>query len=775
MKPVLSTRAVFTRWNYTTDLMLNSPLRYWRSRQGFMLMLSLLRLACIVAIMFRFVVLEEPAGFFAAWFTLPYTLISLLILFAVLYVSDYSRLDHALFYAAVILCDVVAIIGYLFRSLDYTSELYLLLLLPLILTSHYHSRGRSVIISGLVVATYFFTLVLMKKVQSVQEILSIGFYWHWLSRSIFLLWATWVYRMQANFPRVNEKRIVSPEKARNRLDELLVDFLHAVHYDTISVQILYRGRLQIVACRGFSNPQEICQIEFPANDARYPNYAVLKYRKWQILNPLMFPSFREPRYHASHIRTWLGVPLISPSTGECFGLLSVDSASPESYNRWDAIKASWFALRVSSFLTEVSLGPAALTQATKRENLLKMLKDWSECFQAKRISKWEDDQQAAAELVRLGGDIFHVEDCSIYFLKHKVDEVGEKVRVLHLVASSAIPREIFALHEIKVTGHHGDGLTGLAVHRNRTINYGAEQIKRSPYRTNFVKHLRYLFSKRSRQIMIVPLRDSRGKTTGAIKLENRLGWPSEKPFFPVEEHSFEIFAAMTGLVLEDIRLRNFADRQAQNIHNLRSIVYNCALRPLDQMLDSAAQDGRFGDMDLETLGSIQRTVSYTNITMDSLLADDGEDLTLEREGLIPAIQEYVKKLNDMRQFSLAVQRVTFFGQDLRENLPRRVRVGFYNVAREALLNMARHSGIEREEDGYGTVSFFAEENTYHLLVEDNGIGFLPQEKINQPNSYGLRHMTNQKESISKHCQAADVHIISSLGTGAKIHVWATLE
>jgi hypothetical protein len=362
---------------------------------------------------------------------------------------------------------------------------------------------------------------------------------------------------------------------------MLKNFKQSVSYDTISVQILYRDRLQIVACNGFANQSEIYQIEFPSNDPRYPNHLVMKTRKRQILDPDNFPSFKEPRYHANHIQTWLGVPLISPTTGECFGLVSVDSAGKHNYNWWHAILATWFAMKVSAFLVEVALGPAALTQATKREDLLNMLKAWAELFRPKITSDWEDDLQASYELIRFGEKIFHVEDCSIYFLRHKFNEESEKIRVLHLVASSAIPSEIFSMNESQVTGHHGDGLTGLAVNRNRTINYGAEQIERSPYRSTFTAHLPYLFSKRSRQIMIVPLRDSRGKAIGAIKLENRLGWPSENPFFPVEQHIFEVFAAMVSLMLENIRLRNFANRQSQSVHNLRSIIHNYALRPID--------------------------------------------------------------------------------------------------------------------------------------------------------------------------------------------------
>jgi hypothetical protein len=776
MNTTFSGKWEMERLGYTTRLVWNSTLMYFRSRQGFMSMLALFRLVCILALVLRFWSQIHISSLTQAWFWLPYLLFSLVVFCVVFFQSNYARIDRLTFYGVIIIVDTLAIDAFLFLSGDHKSEIYLLLLLPLILTSHYLPRLHSLIASLAIVLSYGVTLLLMVSPVTIAAILEENIEWIWLMRSLFLLCATWVYRMQANFPHINETRIVSPESARSRLEELLIGFRQAVEYDTISVQILYRDRLQIIACHGFQNPKEICQIEFPVNNPSYPNYEVLKDKHWRILDPNNFPSFKEPRYHAGHIQTWLGVPLISPSTGECFGLVSIDSSRPDSYNRWDAMRARWFAIKVSAFLTDVTLGPAALTQATKRENLLDMLKDWAELFQPKRIFRWEDDLQAVEEIVHLGTRIFHVEDCSIYFLRHKINEDGEKSRVLHLVASSAIPCEVFNLNEIHVTGHHGDGLTGMAVNRNRTINYGAEQIARSPYRSKFVAHLDYLFSKRSRQIMIVPLRDSKGKTTGAIKLENRLGWPSEKPFFQVEQHSFEIFASMVSLLLEDIRLHNFANRQSQNIHNLRAIIHTCALKPIEEMIAGAAdnKDG-FCQDELQTLESARNTISYTKIGLDSLLAETADNPLLESEGLPAAVHELVESLKSMTQLQPAAERISFQVEDVRDSLPLRIRIGFYNIAREAILNMARHSGIEKKIDGFCRISFQTQERVYHLRIEDNGDGFSPEQKLEQSYSFGLRDMYFQREAIRKHCQDAGIEIAAQPGSGVRIHVWADLS
>jgi len=760
--------------NYTIRLMLNAPLMFWRSRQGFMFMLSIFRMALITAIVIRFWHQGNLDELISTWFGLPYLVMAIILLIVVYNHPIYTQIDKPVFYAIAVLTDIIAINGFLYRSENIGSEIYLLLLLPLILTSHYFTRRQSVLISVSIVLSYAVTLTLMANVGSFTEFVSKDIPVIWASRSVFLLCATWVYRIQSNFPHVNETRIMAPENARARLEEKLTQFKQTLRYDSISVQILYRNRLQIIACKGFRDNKEIYQIEFPANDPNYPNHLVIKDVSSHIVDADDYPSFKEPRYHAEHVKTWLGVPLISPSTGECFGLLSIDSSRKNNYTKWDAIRAGWFALKLSSFLMDVALGPAALTQATKREDLLSMLKDWAMLFHPKDTADWEDDLHASRELVKFGTKIFNVEDCSIYFLRHRINGDGERIRVLHLVASSAIPSEVFSKNESLVTGHHRHGLTGLAVHRNRTYNLSAEQIKNSPYRSEFVGHLPYLFSKRSRQMMIVPLRDSRGKAIGAIKLENRLGWPTEKQFFPVEEHSFEIFSAMVSLLLENIRLRNFSNRQRQNVHNLRSIIHRYALDPIDKILVTQTKDLE-GMSTMDILHNVRNTVSYTKLGLDNILADTAENLLLEKEGLIPALYEFVESLKSMMTLNDAASRIVFKVQNIRDNLPFRVRVGFYNIARESILNMARHSKVETFAGGRCEVSFQKDNGIYHLAVEDNGVGFVPQEKLEKGHSFGLRDMHFQNQAIQKQCSAANLSVESLPGHGTNIQVWAVCQ
>jgi hypothetical protein len=761
---------------HTIKLMLDAILFEWRSRRGFMNLLSLFRIAGALAVYFRFqyFATENWGAIYPVW--LGYFFYSWGLLILVLFHNrdqPFGTATHYIYYILVIVFDVFAISYFLDATFlppveDTNSELYLFYLLPLITTAFYIRRADAALgISVAIVLIYFITLRGMSPDKPyLFEV--------WAARAIVLLLATWFVRVLVKFHHLHEERVTSPTGVRNQLEELLHELRQSIAYDTISVQILYRTHLQIVCCLGFDNPKDIYQIEFPSDDKKYPNHLVISSKLCIVANPKEYPSFNESQYFADHIATWMGVPLISPDTGECFGMISIDSKTPQAYSEWDKWKARWFTAKVSSFLVAAGLGPAALTQSTKRENLLELLRQWAQLL-PRKSSDWEDDNQAANFLANFGKDLFHVEDCSIYFLRHRLDELDDKIRVLHLVASSTIPPEIFSKNESLVTGHHGDGLTGLAVHRNKTLNLGANQIKRSPYRGKFTDHLKYMFSKSSRQIMIVPLRDARGRAKGAIKIENRMGRTSAQPFSPVEEHTFEIFAAMVSLMLENTRQRNFIERQMQSVHSLRGIMPH-GIAPLEELLQGTNHQKRISRASYQKkLEEALNPFVYSKSILDSILAESGETLLLENEGLIPALYHLIDSLKTMPALKPSCERIAFQLEDARDYLPFRVRVAFYNVAREAILNLVRHSGIDMQENGMGLVKFYVDDTTYHLVIQDNGKGFNLSEKVSHRHSFGLNDMLEfQKNVIKKLCRKADLSLNSEPEKGTLIHLWATL-
>lgn len=748
------------------DLFITNLILSIRSRKGFNTMLAWIRFTGVALIFLRFLITPIKIGI------LPYVVLCSGLLYSLL-LAIYSnrlidRFDSSAFHTTLVVADTLLVSYFIYNTNNITTDLFLVYFLPLATASHLLKRRRLLLIGPLIALTYLGVILLENSERFGFEILVL-----WIVKSAFLLLGTLILRAQRSLPNINESWVVSPSKAKERLEKLLEEIKITIPYDTASVQLIYRDRLMIVACEGFSNPDEICQIEFPTDDILFPNHHVIKSGKVMIDSSENYASFKDGHYYAGHIQSWMGVPLISPATNECFGMLSIDSSHKDAFDKLDAIHASWFAKKVSSFLMDAALGPAALTLATNRENLLGSLKSWGDLL-PNRTSKWDDDAQAARELIQIGQKIFRTEDCSIFFLRHKLNEKKEEP-ILHMIGSTAIPQNLFQQREMKVTGRNGDGLTGLAVHRNRTINYGAAKINKSPYRTGFSYHLQFLFSGTSRQVMISPLRDSKGNAIGAIKIENRMGTSSQKEFFPVEKNLFEIYAAMVSLIIETIRQRSYVNRIDEGVHGTRGIIHHAAIVPIEELLTSIKN----GINDVEDtqgkLTEIMHALEYVKMTIHGILADSQDNIYLEKEGLLHAVRHYLRSLQAIPFLEKACARVTIADSSTRDDeMPYQIQEIFFNIAKEGLLNIVRHSKIEQRENGFGEVTFQRKDGTFILTIVDNGVGFeINESAVHQKKSFGLDVIRRQIELKRYYSHIANIDIRSTPGTGTLIQAqWA---
>ena len=112
------------------------------------------------------------------------------------------------------------------------------------------------------------------------------------------------------------------------LERILVQLEDVVPYDSASVQLMRDGNMEIVDGRGFTERDAVIGLSFPIPGDN-PNSAVIAQRKPVILEgaPDVHPTFRDSPH--SHIRSWLGVPLIHHD--QMIGILAVDSAQPNHF------------------------------------------------------------------------------------------------------------------------------------------------------------------------------------------------------------------------------------------------------------------------------------------------------------------------------------------------------------------------------------------------------------------------------------------------------------
>jgi PAS domain S-box-containing protein len=124
--------------------------------------------------------------------------------------------------------------------------------------------------------------------------------------------------------------VVATTLDRGRAINLILDQLARVlKYDSAAIQLLRDGYLEIVGGRGWQADASIIGLRFPI-PGNNPNTIVIQERRPLVLDKInnTFESFQEEPH--SHIRSWMGVPLIAH--GEVFGMLAVDSAEEGHFN-----------------------------------------------------------------------------------------------------------------------------------------------------------------------------------------------------------------------------------------------------------------------------------------------------------------------------------------------------------------------------------------------------------------------------------------------------------
>lgn len=750
-----------------------------RSRVGFKTFLASIRVLGIIMVFLRFIATPGHnlnINYYYAEILLLVLGITYSVILLVYSKKIIEKFDYPKYHVVFSIADTLLISCYIFVTNHATTEIYLLFFLPLIAASHFLDRrlffyiGMVVALSyGIVLSLMFFLDYGFGASKFLNQVAA-----PWAGKTIFLLAGALAFRAQRGLPGSNVDLVVSPAQARKELELMLDEVKSIIPYVSASIQMIYRDRLMVVACRGFQNEREIYQLEFPTNDPRFPNKQIIELKQVKVFSSKDFPSFQDENYKSTHVKTWLGIPLVSPATDECFGIISLDSEIENAYGLQDLQHAKWFAHRVSNFLTESALAPAALTQTTNRENLFRLLKIWANVLPNKTIT-WDDDAHAARELAKLGKKIFHVEDCSIYFRRQKIYNYKRRNKknaedpALLLIASTSIPEENYREFDEIASGLPGDGLAGFVAHSEKTINYDTKHINSARYKLDSTEHVKYLPSNKSRQIMINPLYDSQKNITGAIKIENRMGTSSESEFFTVERNLFEVFADMTSMILETIRQRNYIKRIDHDIHNMRELVHRGAIMPLLKTQGIIGKTEALSEAQ-KNIGDVIQILDDIKIVIHRVLTGSIENLHLEKEGLMHALYHEHGKLHALPDFEPAASKIIIRADDgVEEHLPYAIKEAFFNVAREAMLNIVRHSRIEDKSDGYGEVRLAMDEDVFTLSIKDNGEGFDETAVMESPmRSFGIHSLKEEMKYKKYHSTVAKVSINSKPGMGTHI-------
>lgn len=161
------------------------------------------------------------------------------------------------------------------------------------------------------------------------------------------------------------------------LQRVVAELRDLIPFDTASIQLLVGDSLKVRACEWLDEEEKknVLQLEFPLKP-KFPNDRVIR-EKTSILIPDVRASEYEhfwkegSIYCSSHIRAWLGVPLLYGDTA--IGMLSIESNKPSFYTAVHVQRAEAFSRQVVSAIMNAELYKSAESLMGLVEDISKQL------------------------------------------------------------------------------------------------------------------------------------------------------------------------------------------------------------------------------------------------------------------------------------------------------------------------------------------------------------------------------------------------------------------
>ncbi len=201
---------------------------------------------------------------------------------------------------------------------------------------------------------------------------------------------------------------------------------------------------------------------------------------------------------------------------------------------------------------------------------------------------------------------------------------------------------------------------------------------------------------------------------------------------------------------EDERKRIASDIHDDTIQSLISCFYQ--LEAAEMMMEEGSSEKA-----LDLLRGIKRDLQR-NITCMRRLLFDLRPSILDDAGLVPAIEDYLNRLEEelgIRSFLYVSEDVGEVGQDLG--------VSVYRMAQEVFANIRKHSSATEVE-----VKLYRQGKNLVVSIRDNGVGFEPEKVLEEKGAeehFGLRSLRERVELAG-----GDMDIRSRPGAGTEVTI-----
>ena len=153
-----------------------------------------------------------------------------------------------------------------------------------------------------------------------------------------------------------DQMIVSTLDLDQVLDLITAHLGNIIQYDSMSILAIDGDYLQVIACKGFAQPEKILQLRFPSEPG-YPNYEVIDKQIPLALTNVSeeYPKFHQPGrpYLPGDVKAWLGIPLFNRH--DVIGMLTIDRCSEEPFRAEDIEVAMQYANRAAIAITNARL------------------------------------------------------------------------------------------------------------------------------------------------------------------------------------------------------------------------------------------------------------------------------------------------------------------------------------------------------------------------------------------------------------------------------------